>query len=805
MGPGISSNYDNITYVFNAGCWKVHSAIHKVDNERVCLWEIDKDELDKMITDEAMQNEYLQKLLDGIQKCKKLRHPNVLKILEIQDNLSKLSFCSEPVSSTLEALISDLKMDAGYIGYQIMNALSFLHNDAKMIHLGLCPSSMFLNESLDIKLFGFNWAINYVPETYPVQLPFYSYKIGLLYPNPNYVAPEIVNRSICYPQSDLYSFGCIMYEMLYGKTLRNIHTMNDFNLPIYLNTFSQDIPQEYIHLISTCLQQDFSNRLCSSGLMKHDVFQTTQVKVLRYLDLIITKDPKDKFGFFKGLSKVIHDFSPMTMRVKILPVLIKECKADIRFAPVLLGTIFAMSEKFTVTEFTNYIFKNISFLINVEDPPQVSIALIQSITLLLDKTDPSLHSDCIYPIIFRALKSNKTVLKKECIKKLPSIIEKLPENIIRTNLLPIIVNLIFSSKDIDSLVSLLSTIPISLKKYDNDAFLLEYFPKVFHSWKNNQNPASSECMLKIIECLNASSKNIMSRALQAASSVASSSFTEPYVKKRLCNWMINTITQFTNTNSLNCSFNKPNIQMPMKKEKIEDPKQTSSLESNKSFDKPTKQFEDLTINSFNNKNNLQNLTQSNSSLNINSNKITTGQNNNDTFDNFTSNNSALNKNISFNNSISLTMNNNNIQQTNNSNSFDFISFNNNNQINSIPSSTQQQNIDLLDLTNSFKTPTNINHNSNDNLFRNKSNDSIHSDNTNSNEFTSNISFFGNDSYSSNHSQNSFFSSDDLLFNNSSTTNNHKNGSLNSLNQSPNNDTSVFRNNQFNSNNNFPFA
>ena len=72
MGPGISSNYDNITYVFNAGCWKVHSAIHKVDNERVCLWEIDKDELDKMITDEAMQNEYLQKLLDGIQKCKKL-------------------------------------------------------------------------------------------------------------------------------------------------------------------------------------------------------------------------------------------------------------------------------------------------------------------------------------------------------------------------------------------------------------------------------------------------------------------------------------------------------------------------------------------------------------------------------------------------------------------------------------------------------------------------------------------------------------------------------------------------------------
>ncbi|KAH0793039.1 protein kinase [Histomonas meleagridis] len=672
MGPGISSNYDNINYVFTAGCWKVHSAVHKRNNERVCLWQIDKDELEKLIYDPSDQAEYLQNTLNSIQKARKLRHPQILKILEVQEQTTNLAFSSEPVSSYLRAFIGELEIyDSTYIGYQILKGLSFLHNDAKMIHLGLKPSIVFLNESLEVKLLGFDWSVSYIPDSGPTNLPFPTLRISPSHPDIKYVAPEIVKSHECYPQSDIFSFGCLFYEILSSKLPRPVRNLNDVCVPITLNPLPRDINGEFYRLISQCLQQNPASRPTASTLLSQEAFQSTQLKVLRYLDMIITKDAKDKFGFFKGLSKIIHDFSPMIIKVKILPILISECKSDIRFAPVLLGTIFSVSEKFTVSEFTNEIFKKLSFLTTVEDPPQVTIALVQSLPLLLEKTEPSLHKDCIYPILFRSLQSNNLTLRNECMKKLPGIIKKLPENIINTKLLPQIVDLLADIKNSQDINPLLSSIAMCLPQIDCDVFLLEQFPKVFYAWKKNQTKESTEMMMEIIENLKGNERNIMARAMQVAASIVSANVAEPYVKKRMCNWMINTIERFKAVNALDRAYNKPEIAMPAKKRenRIEDLTKSSNnvqqIENSNIF-----QPQNSNNISFNSNNMPFNNSNNNISFNSNSNASFNGNNNSS----FNSNsNASFNANFQPKNNINQRSNdamfNSNFQPQNNFNDF----------------------------------------------------------------------------------------------------------------------------------------
>ncbi|OHT15015.1 TKL family protein kinase [Tritrichomonas foetus] len=558
MGPGISANYDQVTYIFTSGCWKVHSAISKTNNERVCLWTIDPQLLRDFIPDTAAQTPYLQGFLNGLQKARKLVHPRILKIIQIQDNLSNLAFSSEPVSSCLTTLIGSLdKHDSSYIGYQILDGLSFLQQ-AKMIHLGLTPSAVYLNETLAVKLFNFNWATPFNPDSpSPTPIPFPQFSMEPHMPNVNYVAPEVVVNRQCYPQSDIFSFCCVLFEMLTSNQLRQIRYMGDFNPSVDAASYALKISEDFSSLFSQVFQSSAAQRPTATALIALEPFQTVQVKVLRYIDMIIAKDPKDKFGFFKGLSKVITDFSPMMTKAKILPILIQECKSDPRFAPVLLGTIFSVSEKFSVSEFTNEVFKNISYLTTVTDPPHISIALLQWIPLILEKTEKSLHNDCVYPIIFNAVQSPNIQIQKECLKKLSKIIEKISESAIRTALLPKLVDLASSTSDPQIASSSIATIAVCLPKVDNDGFLLELFPKVFKTWKKHSTAEVAESMLSVILALNASNKNTMSRAMQVASTIGSNENCPLHIQKRFCNWMINTIGQFKSANYLDRQIEKP--------------------------------------------------------------------------------------------------------------------------------------------------------------------------------------------------------------------------------------------------------
>lgn len=559
MGPGISANYDKITYIFSTGCWKVHSAVLKTNNQRVCLWKIDSELLNDIIPDPSLQNPCLQGYLNGIKIAQKIIHPRILKILQIQDNLTNLAFSSEPVSSCLTTLIGSMDMtDSSYVGYQILDGLSFMHTRNKMLHLGLTPSAIFLNETLAVKIFNFGWSIQ-MSNQGPTTLPFSQFRIEPSMPDINYTAPEVVINKQGYPQSDIFSFCCVLFEMLTSTKLRKIKYMNEFDSSVDPSIYALKVPEQFSIIFGQCFNSSPSQRPTAENLISQEPFQTTPVKVLRYLDLIIAKDPKDKFGFFKGLSNVIQDFSPVMTKAKILPILIQECKSDPRFAPVLLGTIFSVSEKFSVREFTDEVFNNISFLTTVKDPPHISIALLQWLPLLLEKTDKSLHNDCVYPIIFQAVQSSNIQVQKEVLKRLPIVINKIKDTAVRTVLIPKLVDLASSTTDDMIAASTCKSIASCMEVADNDGFLLELFPRVFKCWRRHSSSADvSEAMYEIIVSLKkASNRNIMKRALQVAATITASGSCPLHIQKKLCAWMANTISVFKMSSSLDRAIDKP--------------------------------------------------------------------------------------------------------------------------------------------------------------------------------------------------------------------------------------------------------
>lgn len=192
MGTGFSSNYKNLEFSFFAGPWKIMAGVSIQNMQKVSLWIIDHDKLSLLYSTSSEQQTYIESISEGIKKMRRLRHPFILNIIDIQDNIYDFQFSTEPVTNSLRKLIGTIDTkDAAYFSYQIAEALNFLHNDAKIVHFNINPDNIFLNQQLQIKLFNFN-LITLMLDDGIAHLPFEKYELKCGYPDIGYVAPEII-------------------------------------------------------------------------------------------------------------------------------------------------------------------------------------------------------------------------------------------------------------------------------------------------------------------------------------------------------------------------------------------------------------------------------------------------------------------------------------------------------------------------------------------------------------------------------------------------------------------------------------
>ncbi|MFC1793661.1 protein kinase [Planctomycetota bacterium] len=196
-----------------------------------------------------------------------LNHPNIAVIYEIvEQDKSGYLILEHIEGETLAERIArgPLKLEEALsIGKQVAEAISAAHKKG-VIHRDLKPANIKVTPDGQVKVLDFGLAKATTVEGVSVEVT--DTQAGHIIGTPAYMSPEQARGRPIDKRSDIWSFGCVLYEMLTGKvlfkgettsdTLANIlQTEPDFQ-PLPVST-----PANIRVLLRRCLEKNPTHRL----------------------------------------------------------------------------------------------------------------------------------------------------------------------------------------------------------------------------------------------------------------------------------------------------------------------------------------------------------------------------------------------------------------------------------------------------------------------------------------------------------------------------------------------------------------
>ncbi|XP_019673837.1 cyclin-dependent kinase 3 isoform X1 [Felis catus] len=151
-----------------------------------------------------------------ISLLKELKHPNIVRLLDVVHSEKKLYLVFEFLSQDLKKYMDStpaselpLHLVKSYL-FQLLQGVSFCHSH-RVIHRDLKPQNLLISELGAIKLADFGLA-----RAFGVPLRTYTHEVVTLW----YRAPEILLGSKFYSTAvDVWSIGCIFAEMVTRRAL----------------------------------------------------------------------------------------------------------------------------------------------------------------------------------------------------------------------------------------------------------------------------------------------------------------------------------------------------------------------------------------------------------------------------------------------------------------------------------------------------------------------------------------------------------------------------------------------------------
>ena len=164
--------------------------------------------------------------------------------------------------------------DALPIARQIAEALEAAH-EAAVIHRDLKPANIKVREDGTVKVldFGLAKALDTTAEGDPSQSPTLTAaatQMGVILGTAAYMSPEQARGRLLDKWSDVWAFGCVLYEMLTGSRVFPGETVSDTIAAVLerepdWRTLPDDIPDRVRVLLRRCLERDAKRRLRDVG------------------------------------------------------------------------------------------------------------------------------------------------------------------------------------------------------------------------------------------------------------------------------------------------------------------------------------------------------------------------------------------------------------------------------------------------------------------------------------------------------------------------------------------------------------
>lgn len=207
-----------------------------------------------------------------------LNHANIASIYGLEDSNHIVALVMELVEGpTLAEVIASGALpiaDALAIARQIAEALEAAH-DRNIIHRDLKPANVKVTHDGTVKVLDFGLAKVLEAESAPTDLSHSPTLIkgtqaGVILGTAAYMSPEQAKGKVVDKRSDIWAFGCVLFEMFTGKQAFVGESLTDVLAAVVRaepdwDALPKETPREIRRLLVRCLNKDPRQRLRDIG------------------------------------------------------------------------------------------------------------------------------------------------------------------------------------------------------------------------------------------------------------------------------------------------------------------------------------------------------------------------------------------------------------------------------------------------------------------------------------------------------------------------------------------------------------
>jgi serine/threonine protein kinase len=269
-GVELFSSEDKFVGRIVGGCYRVLSKLAKGGMGTVYLAKhryLEREVAVKVLKPSISGDEESRKrIIREAKICSTIEHPNIVKVYDLATLEGAICLVMERLEGiTLkEALVMEGALNVERVVRiisMVAEALARAHSFG-IVHRDIKPGNIFLSSYRGLKDFvklldfGIAFTIGGSRLT----------KEGMLLGTPPYISPEQIQGKEPTKSSDIYSLGCVVFEMLTGKSpfaapkIEEIIKGHLFNTPEPIKNIRPDVPDEFSAVVLKMLEKDPSSR-----------------------------------------------------------------------------------------------------------------------------------------------------------------------------------------------------------------------------------------------------------------------------------------------------------------------------------------------------------------------------------------------------------------------------------------------------------------------------------------------------------------------------------------------------------------
>ncbi len=267
LGQTLEGRYTIVNIVGNGGMATVYGAFDRVSGRSVAI---------KMLNKKLEQNpEQIKAFINESTALSLLSHPNIVMVYNTAITDSLKYFVMEYVEGiTLKSHIEHRgalpEREILYYASQILSALEYIHSKS-IVHCDIKPQNIILLQNGSIKVADFG--IARVSSILDDENEKHEMAIGTVY----YISPEQAQGKLARKESDIYSLGVMLYELVtgslpfYSENATEVAKMQIKTEPTPPSAFRHDLSVGLEQVILRAMEKDHKRRYSSASEMLVDI------------------------------------------------------------------------------------------------------------------------------------------------------------------------------------------------------------------------------------------------------------------------------------------------------------------------------------------------------------------------------------------------------------------------------------------------------------------------------------------------------------------------------------------------------